>query len=125
MSDGGVVVVPPTPTEQIAEIIEKHGDWWGWTQEFELNARHCTCGMWMDSSPGAQSSRASHARHVTNLLWAALNLTEERHTYEHYDTEAVSGGNGLFTYAGQTSHYRGRRTLHRLVSGWVAVGEQP
>lgn len=82
--------------EVIAEAAEKHGDWYGWSAEFQTHARFCTCGMWMDSSPSVNCSRASHAAHVSVAVSAALReagytimrpVTEAEEAADSWDAE--------------------------------------
>jgi len=71
---------------------------------------------------GDQCTRAN-ADYLAQRVAAELNLTEEKHTFADYETKAESGGEGVFRYAGQTSTYKGMKTVRRWVSGWTAVGE--
>lgn len=60
-----------------------------------------------------------HERCLAQMLVEALGLTEECHTYEHFETTAVMGGEGNMRYGGQTIHSLGWRTETRLVTPWA------
>jgi hypothetical protein len=45
-----------------AEVIAQHADY------VSGGVRHCTCGLWSDESPEAQSTRIPFAHHVMARL---------------------------------------------------------
>lgn len=75
-----------------------------------------------DSVCGCYELTPEDAAHVAERVEAELGLTEEKHTYPDYETKAVRGGEGgVFRYGGQTSTYKGMKTVHRWVSAWSEV----
>lgn len=62
---------------------------------------------------GQSRPSADRYRRMARAVEAELQLTEEKHTFSHYDRHSVPGG--------QMSTYAGQRTQRRWVSAWTEV----
>lgn len=58
-------------------------------------------------------------RRMAQAAMDALELTEERHTYQNVEVRSEMGGEGNLQYGGQTVRSLGFVTESRLVSPWV------
>lgn len=77
-----------------------------------------TSHLWSWDNLDAPSQ--DHYRRVARAVLDDLELTEERNTFEAFETRAEMGGVGDMSYGGQTSRSLGYRTESRLVGPWRA-----
>lgn len=107
-----------TPTQRVAGAIQREMFYHvgGWIDNGSPDKVRCRCGH-------RPQLGELHQRHVAVLaaqaVIDAMQLTEETHTYEKFETKTVSGGEGVMRYGGQSSHSVGWRTSRRLVGPWV------
>lgn len=98
-----------TAAQTIAEVLGRH-----WLSDFAVDAApsyDCACGQDFGGLDGFIAHQAA-------AVVEALELVEERHTYDAYATTCESGGTGALRYSGQTSRYVGPRTQYRFVTPW-------
>lgn len=79
-------------------------------------------GLHIDPSPSVCGCYELTPKDATLVAERIAEIfTEDKYTYEKYDTKAVSGGKGAMAYGGQVSRSVGFRTVHR----WLFTHEEP